>query len=139
MPIATFDLHTTHLLLEDGGEAFRVEVTPTFWAELSGAALRGETAKRVAEHDGWLVTRSEMTSDVMHWELHPRGDEIITLLSGAATLVLQQRGGEQRVSLSPGQTFVMPRGTWHRALVHAPSAMVFMTYGRGTEHRPLEG
>jgi hypothetical protein len=31
----------------------------------------------------------------------------------------------------------VPRGTWHTTKVHAPSSMLFITPGEGTQNRPL--
>ena len=44
---------------------------------------------------------------------------------------------EKTVELrEPGAFVVVPRGTWHTATVHAPSAGLFITAGEGTQHRP---
>jgi hypothetical protein len=38
--------------------------------------------------------------------------------------------------LQPGEAMVNPRGVWHTADVHEPGKGLFVTPGRGTEHRP---
>jgi hypothetical protein len=38
---------------------------------------------------------------------------------------------------APGQAWLNLRGDWHRAIVHQPSVLLFITYGTGTEHRPV--
>jgi quercetin dioxygenase-like cupin family protein len=72
-----------------------------------------------------------------HWERHPAGEEILTLLSGELELVLDLPDGERRAVLTAGQTFVVPRGIWHRAIVRQPGELLFITAGAGTEHRPV--
>jgi mannose-6-phosphate isomerase-like protein (cupin superfamily) len=77
------------------------------------------------------------TQDWSTWEMHPRGEEVVMLLSGSATLVLEVDGDERRVQLSEGGSYVVvPRGAWHRAETSEPTAMLFITPGEGTEHRP---
>jgi mannose-6-phosphate isomerase-like protein (cupin superfamily) len=67
--------------------------------------------------------------------MHPHGEEVLLMLSGAISMVFDQPGGETRVPLEAGKACVVPRGTWHRAIVHTPGRMLGITYGRGTEHR----
>jgi mannose-6-phosphate isomerase-like protein (cupin superfamily) len=67
--------------------------------------------------------------------MHPEGDEILSLVSGAIDFVVEERGERRTVELRPGRTFVVPRGAWHRALVKEPSVVLAVTYGRGTQHR----
>jgi oxalate decarboxylase/phosphoglucose isomerase-like protein (cupin superfamily) len=68
--------------------------------------------------------------------MHPEADEFVYLLSGAAVLLLQQPTGLQEVPLLGRAAVVVPRGTWHTAKVSQPSRMLFVTMGRGTQHRP---
>jgi hypothetical protein len=39
--------------------------------------------------------------------------------------------------LTAGQTFVVPRGVWHRGIVRQPGELMFITPGAGTDHRPV--
>ena len=39
--------------------------------------------------------------------------------------------------LEPGQTFIVPKGVWHRGIVKKPGQLMFITPGAGTEHRPV--
>lgn len=32
---------------------------------------------------------------------------------------------------------MIPKGTWHRALIGEPMRMLFITHGAGTTHRPI--
>lgn len=70
------------------------------------------------------------------WERHPAGDELVVLLSGRVDLIQELDGAEVRTSLRPGQALINPRGVWHTSDVHEPGTGLFITPGRGTEHRP---
>lgn len=71
------------------------------------------------------------------WEKHPYGDEIVILLSGHMTFVLEMEQGDRTVELRvAGDYVVVPRDTWHTARTHDSSCMMFVTPGEGTEHRP---
>src|SRR5262245_39229295 len=112
MSTTAFDLNDTYVHLEDGPTAARIEVGPDFSATI---------ARRTDVHGGRpvLITRSD--ADWPHWEMHPAGDEIVCLLSGSADLVLDEAGGERIVPVRGRTACVVPRGVWHRAIVHEPS------------------
>ena len=84
-----------------------------------------------------MVTLGRSEKDWPHWEMHPQGEELIFLLSGAVELVVEDDDGEHVVAMAPGQLYLMRRGVWHRARVQTPSQMLFVTFGDGTQHRPL--
>jgi mannose-6-phosphate isomerase-like protein (cupin superfamily) len=85
----------------------------------------------------WLISEYEFTSDWPTWEMHPGGDEFVYLLSGSVELVLEQ-GSEVRVLAMIGSgAVVVPRGVWHTAKVHAPSRMLHVTLGAGTQTRAV--
>ena len=86
--------------------------------------------------EGRLVGVFEQTESWSTWERHPAGEEIVLLLSGRADLIQQIDGQERRVVLGPGQAVVNPTGVWHTADVHEPGQILFVTPGRGTEHKP---
>jgi len=52
------------------------------------------------------------------WEMHPDGDETLTLLSGLIDLVFEDADGEHTFVLKPGE-------------------LLFMTFGDTTKHRPV--
>jgi len=105
-----------------------MEGGPAFWAGIAGRRDldRGRLMGMSGQKAGWD-----------HWERHPAGDEILTLLSGELEIVLDTDRGEQRAVLRPGQTVIVPRGVWHRGIVKKPGDLMFMTPGSGTEHRPV--
>ena len=83
-----------------------------------------------------LVACHDFESDWPTWEIHPHGDELVSLVAGDAELVIRTDEGDRSARLSnPGDFVVVPRNTWHTARVHAPTTMMFVTPGEGTENR----
>ena len=39
--------------------------------------------------------------------------------------------------MGPGEAIVVPRGVWHRAAVRKRGRLLFLTFGEGTQHKPL--
>ena len=72
-----------------------------------------------------------------NWEMHPDGDETLTLLSGLIHLVFEEADGERTIVLKPGESKVIPAGIWHRQIVVESGELLFMTFGDTTKHRPL--
>lgn len=131
------NLQETFLHLDGAGEAMPVPLTPSFWQELTSGAQRSPGVARIAEEDGWLVAEFAVTDDISHWEMHPRGDEILVMLAGAIEVVTEQPDGTTRtVALRTGAACLVPRGTWHRLFPRTPGSLLAITYGKGTQHRP---
>ncbi len=127
----SFDPLTTALYLEDGGRAQALPLDADFWPALADG--------RIDVDRGWLTMVAPMRADMAHWEMHPEGEELLLARSGAFEIVMESGEGEHRVRLDrDAPAFVMPRGTWHRFVVLEPGEVLFVTYGRGTQHRPLE-
>jgi hypothetical protein len=122
---SSLDPCATYVHLLGDGTGTPIEVGPDFW----------RTTIHSLTH-GWLVTAGRSEADWPHWEMHPKGEELIVLLSGDVELILQDDEGEHVVALTPGRGYLMRRGVWHRAVVKVPSEMLFVTAGEGTEHRP---
>jgi len=121
-----FDLEDTYLSLDGQGGLARHSVEG-FWEGIdSNTDLLGT-----------LVAAFVSTEDWPHWEMHPAGEEVLVLVEGRMTLLLDEPGGERRVEMAPGATCVVPRGVWHRALVAETSKVIGITYGASTQHRPL--
>jgi quercetin dioxygenase-like cupin family protein len=73
-------------------------------------------------------------------ERHLDGDELVYLLSGDATVSIEDDNAEPELrKLRPGEVVVIPRGRWHRLLIEAPSEMLFMTPGRTEVRLPSGG
>jgi mannose-6-phosphate isomerase-like protein (cupin superfamily) len=98
-----------------------------------GLAAAPANADDLAER---LVAEFAFDRDWESWEVHPAGDEIVVLLSGAVDLVLEEPDGERIIALRERGTVIVPRGVWHTANVIAPSEVLHITRGEGTQHRP---
>lgn len=123
--VEAFDLATTYLLLEDHGRTTLLPVDEDFWTQPMTAA---KTSRLVS------LIRSE--ADWPNWEMHPGGDELISQVSGAMTLLLESAHQVTAVSLLPGQTVVVPSGVWHTADVTQAGDAIYITLGAGTQQRP---
>jgi len=124
----SFNPKTTYIHLTDGPEVRPIEVTPDFWEKIEG---------RLDLQEGRLITTFHQSENWTSWEMHPAGEEVVLLLSGAADLVLETPKGEQTVPLQAGQAFIIPQGYWHTARIHAPGDLLVITRGAGTQNRPL--
>lgn len=126
---STRNLATTHLRLRpDSVEELPVDAA--FWPRL----MRGELGDF---HHEYLVTTSLHSEDWPNWEMHPNGDEIVCLLAGRATFILETlRGNEEVLLAGTGDYVFVPRGTWHTARTSTPTTLLFITPGEGTQHRP---
>ena len=121
----------TYLHFRDGGRADVVPVSDSFWAELSAG-------KHAQLDQGRLMSAFTFSEPWSMWERHPAGEELVMLLSGAATVVLDESGQQRTVELStPGAYVLVPRNVWHTARTAVPTTMLFLTPGAGTEHRPV--
>lgn len=125
--MAQFDLESTYLSLDGKGAVATHPVGPDFWATIENNRSLLST----------LMTVSTSVSDWITWEMHPEGAEILVLLEGRLTMVLDDGTGERRHPMAPGAMLVVPARTWHRALIAEPTRMLFVTHGAGTTHRPI--
>lgn len=83
-----------------------------------------------------LISCYSFTENWPSWEIHPNGDEVVVLLSGSATFILDFEGKHKQVQLSQvGEYVVVPKGTWHTAHVTDMAKVLFITPGEGTENR----
>jgi quercetin dioxygenase-like cupin family protein len=88
--------------------------------------------------DGHLLAVTSLEHSPPHLgERHPDGDELIYLLSGEVTVVIEGAGGDQRHALRPGDALIVARGLWHRLEVTRPARLVHLTPGPSGEHRRL--
>ena len=127
-----FDLSSTFVHLGLGSMAI-----PLDDFEWTAEFLSRYEADHAADGDeGRLVLVAASEADWSFWERHPAGDEVVFLISGRVTVIQEIGGSERSVSLSPGEAIINPRGSWHTTDVHEPGKVLFVTPGRGTEHRP---
>ena len=84
----------------------------------------------------YLVGVYPFTDDWPHWEMHPKGHEILVFLEGRLEMTLEENGQRRVVEVGPGSTLVIAPGAWHTARIIEPGRMLGLTYGEGTQHRP---
>ena len=122
-----FSLDTTYVHLTDGAAATALSVGPEFW-------------QTIGDHpdlcEGRMITLHRNEADWPMSEVHPEGDEIVFLLSGAIDLILEEPAGNRTIELRGRSACIVPQGVWHRAVVHEPGDVLHITRGNGTQHRP---
>jgi mannose-6-phosphate isomerase-like protein (cupin superfamily) len=122
---------STYLHVQDGGKAVEIPVSGSFWEELASGAYP-------QLDQGRLMSAFTFSEPWSMWERHPGGEELVMLISGTATIVLEESGQERAVQLnSPGSYVLVPQNVWHTAKTTIPTTMLFLTPGAGTEHRPV--
>jgi hypothetical protein len=124
----SYDPTQIYLDLIDGGAVDIIPLTPDLWPSIISGAR---------EIKGRLTAANHFTRDIDHWEMHPAGDELLVRLSGEFEIILEQEGVERRGRLDGAMPCcLVPRGTWHTIKVREAGALLFVTPGAGTEHRP---
>ena len=123
------DFTQNYALLGKSGEINLLEGGDAFWN------LPAEKFDEIGQN--WLITEFEFEEDWQTWEMHPHGEEIVYLLSGAMDLTLEKDGGKETIKLCPKGLVIIPRGTWHTAKVFEPSKMLVITFGKDTEIKPV--
>jgi mannose-6-phosphate isomerase-like protein (cupin superfamily) len=133
----TIDPLTNYLLLEPDGTSVLLPGGGDFWSQLmSGRATDSGIQRLMGSEKGRLLSELSMGADWTNWEMHPGGDEILFMLEGKATFVLDLTDGWKEVALSAGRLLVIPKGVWHTAKVSEPARLLAITAGSGTQHRP---
>jgi mannose-6-phosphate isomerase-like protein (cupin superfamily) len=124
------NLATTYLRLRPDNSAEPLPVDDQFWPRLMSGKLGNF-------HRECLVTMNSFDATWKSWEMHPNGDEIVCLVSGKVSMVLEIDGREAIAELESAGDYVrVPRGTWHTARTDTKCTMLFITPGEGTQHRP---
>ena len=124
------DLSSMFLRLRPDASIEPLPVDNTFWQRLASGQL-GDF------HNEVLIACSRFETDWPMWEMHPNGDEVVCLLSGSATFLLEKADRTEEITLNKSGTYVLvPRGTWHTATAQGPCRVLFITPGEGTQHRP---
>ena len=121
-----FSLSSTFVHLAISGKASKLEVGNDFFQSFRS---------REDLQNGRLMGALDISEGSSHWEMHPDGDEILYLLSGSIDVELEDRSEMRCVKLSGMTGCVVPCGLWHRTVVHQPGKMIFITPGKGTQHR----
>jgi len=124
------DILSTYLHVRDGAQTEAIVASDSFWEELA-------QGKHPRLDSGRLMSAFTFAEPWASWERHPAGEELVMLLAGEATVVLEQAGREQAVHLAkPGSYVLVPKNVWHTARTRVATTMLFLTPGAGTEHRP---
>jgi len=90
------------------------------------------TPKIVAESNGQLVKIAKFEGEFV-WHSHAEEDELFLVTSGSVDIWLREDSRERRVTLGPGELFVVPKGVEHRPVAHA-EAHVVMIEPASTKH-----
>ena len=95
-----FDLMNTYAQLRDDGMALVTEGGDAFWSSLES---------RPELHGGRLLGATAQTKDWPQWEIHPAGDEILILMSGAFGLQIERADDTvETIEMRAGSTCVVP-------------------------------
>jgi mannose-6-phosphate isomerase-like protein (cupin superfamily) len=86
--------------------------------------------------DGLTIGAPMLTGDPPHdGEVHPDGDELLYLVSGAISIRLELANGDRTVELAAGDAVVVPKGIWHRITLREPGTLLHVTPGPHGEAR----
>ena len=83
-----YDLGNTFSIIKPDQSVETIDVSPTMYQQLD------ENFNQFKGHQ--LVSLYEFNDDWSSWEVHPKGDEIVVLLSGEITFVLDIDGEHKR-------------------------------------------
>ncbi len=126
------NLSSTFVVTAPDQSATKVPVTPTVYADLD---------RNFGDFKGHcLIAMYTFDSDWPTWEIHPKGDELVTLVSGKAEMIFekQEASVEKHVVLEkPWDFVIVPRGTWHTAKIATRTVLMFVTPGEGTENKAI--
>jgi mannose-6-phosphate isomerase-like protein (cupin superfamily) len=68
------------------------------------------------------------------WEMHPEGDELLMLASGALAVEFRDGDTHRTTPLPSRSALIVPAGLWHRLIVHEPSVLIAITPRHNTVH-----
>jgi quercetin dioxygenase-like cupin family protein len=106
------------------------------WSWDDATLARYGAATEADGTEGRMVCVFDQGETWTTWERHPAGEELVVLLEGRVDLIQEIDGEERRIELHAGEAVVNPAGVWHTADVHEPGRGLFITPGKGTEHKP---
>ena len=88
--------------------------------------------------DGMTAGIITMEGDAPHGgEVHPDGDEILYVISGALEVTSDSNPGDS-LRLGPGDACIVEQGEWHRVHVLKKTQLLHITPGPNGDHRPQE-
>ncbi|MEP0189579.1 MAG: cupin [Erythrobacter sp.] len=106
------------------------------WYQAYGARHGGDGP------EGRLVSQHTFTESWPHWEMHPKGAEVVICTHGGMVLTQERLdGSREEMALSEGDYAINAPGVWHIADLPGPkgeesATAIFITAGEGTQHRP---
>ena len=104
--INSSELSTTYVRLRANATTELLPVDASFWERISSGALG-------SFHNEYMVSCYSFTSDWPMWEMHPHGDEIVCLLSGEVTFMMDD-GNEIKVAPLTESTSNIAYYRWRR-------------------------
>mmetsp|Transcript_10452 Transcript_10452/g.16399 ORF Transcript_10452/g.16399 Transcript_10452/m.16399 type:complete len:119 (-) Transcript_10452:16-372(-) len=94
------------------------------------------------EQEGRLMSYYTFSESWDVWEMHPLGTEIVMCTKGELVLLQEQPDGKtiKRTHLNEGEYAINDPGVWHSAdcVDGKPATVLFVTAGKGTQHKPRE-
>nr|CAA6806210.1 MAG: Cupin [uncultured Thiotrichaceae bacterium] len=83
-----------------------------------------------------LICCYEFNKDWGNWEIHPKGDEIVVLLSGNAEFVIELETEQRSVTLeNMGDYAIIPKKTWYTIRTQTKTKILFISPCEGTESK----
>jgi mannose-6-phosphate isomerase-like protein (cupin superfamily) len=103
------------------------------------AALVEQVPGRAPQRiDGLTIGAPQITSDAPHdGEVHPDGDEVLYLISGAMSVRLELPDGHHHIDLAAGDGLVVPQGVWHKVAMRKPGQLLHITPGPSGDARAI--
>lgn len=112
------------------------EVVGVARADRRARLVEQQPGRRPERIDGFTIGAPELTGDPPHdGEVHPDGDELLYLVSGAVTVRLELPDGDEHVDLKAGDAIVVPQGIWHRVTLKEPGRLIHITPGPNGDSR----
>ena len=100
---------------------------------VSVAEKKSGPPERIAGMTAGIAT---MERDAPHGgEVHPDGDEILYVISGALSVTSDSNPGES-LRLGPGDACIVGKGEWHKVHVLEKTQLLHITPGPNGDHRP---
>ncbi|MEM8766299.1 MAG: hypothetical protein AAGE43_02560 [Pseudomonadota bacterium] len=104
-----------------------VPMDAAFWPNMKAGKI---------PNDG-LISFYFLDFDFPQKEMHPKGDELLVLHDGQATVYLEGPDGVTAHTLKARESLLIPKGVWHWAQCVTPGWLTVITFGGRTEHKAL--
>ena len=121
-------------IIDLGAELGRLKLLRNRTPDMPRAERAGSMGQVAPYRDGAIFT-SKFAGEG-GWERHPKGDELVHIIDGAATLNLIDEEGPKTITLRAGMIAIVPQGAWHR--FDAPEGVTMLTVTpKPTDHPPV--